>query len=208
MTGPTPKMIDDLSARITALPAIDQRLLIAIAGPPASGKSTLAVALVARLNRDTRKAALIPMDGFHLDNRLLTARRLLARKGAPETFDAAGFIHMIRRLAIEDEVIVPIFDRTRDISIAGAQSVSTDTRIAVVEGNYLLLNEQPWAELPRLWDLSIYLDVPVAEIERRSIQRWLDHDIAPQDAEARARSNDLPNAARVSENSKLADIMI
>ena len=201
-------MLDDLAERVDTLPTTGRRLLIAIAGPPAAGKSSLAAAFVTRLNRDTQRACLVPMDGFHLDNRILLARGLLARKGAPETFDAAGFIHAIRRLVTDDEVIVPIFDRTHDTAIAGAQSVSADIRIAVVEGNYLLLNDPPWAELPRLWDLSIYLDVPVAEIERRSIQRWLDHGMTPKDAEARARSNDLPNAVRVSENSKLADIMM
>ncbi len=79
------------------------------------------------------------MDGFHLDNRILDARGLRPRKGAPETFDAAGFIHMIRRLATEDEVIIPVFDRPRDIAIAGAQVIGATTKIAVVEGNYLLL---------------------------------------------------------------------
>jgi len=100
------------------------------------------------------------------------------------------------------------FDRARDIAIAGAQSVDTDTTIAVVEGNYLLLNEPPWASLQALWDLSVNLDVPSGEIERRSIQRWLAHGMPPEEAEARARSNDLPNAVRVIDNSKPADIVI
>ena len=201
-------MLDDLADRVDALPTTGRRLLIAIAGPPAAGKSTLAAAFVARLNRDTQRACLVPMDGFHLDNRILLARGLLARKGAPETFDAAGFIHTIRRLATADQVIVPVFDRENDIAIAGAQNVDIDTKIAVVEGNYLLLNEPPWTELPPLWDFSIYLDVPLAEIERRLVQRWLDHGLAPEDAEARARSNDIPNAVRLSGNSKMADIVL
>lgn len=208
MTGPTPKILDDLVDRIDALPITGSRLLIAIAGPPASGKSTFASAIATRLNRDTPRAAIVPMDGFHLDNRILVDRSMLARKGAPETFDAVGFIHMIQRLATEDEIIAPIFDRNRDIAIAGAQYVSIDTRIAIVEGNYLLLNEPPWVDLQPLWALSIYLDVPASEIERRLIQRWLDNGLTPNDAQARARSNDLPNAVRISGNSKMADIML
>jgi len=109
MTGPTPELLDDLSDRINSLPAIDRRQLIAVAGPPASGKSTLGAALVARLNRNHKCAALIPMDGFHLDNCILTARGWFTRKGAPETFDAAGFIHMIQRLVTDEEVVIPVF---------------------------------------------------------------------------------------------------
>ena len=206
--GPTQEMLDDLTDRVDALPITGHRLLIAIAGPPAAGKSTLAAAIVASLNRDAQRACLVPMDGFHLDNRILMERGLLARKGAPETFDAAGFVQMVRRLITADEVIVPVFDRENDIAVAGAQCVDIDTKIAVVEGNYLLLNEPPWAELAPLWNLSIYLDVPKAEIEKRSIQRWLDYGMAPKDAEARARSNDMRNADRVSDKGILADVVL
>lgn len=208
MVGSTLEILDDLTNRVDSLPATGRRLLIAIAGPPAAGKSTFAEAFVARLNRDAGRACLVPMDGFHLDNRILVARNLLARKGAPETFDAAGFIHTIRRLVTADEVIAPVFDRENDIAIAGAQSVNIDTKIAVVEGNYLLLNEPPWTELSSLWNLSIYLDVPLAEIERRLVQRWLDHGLAPKKARARAHSNDIPNALRLSANGKTADIVL
>ena len=208
MVGPTLEIIGDLAKSIATLPVTARRQLIAVAGPPASGKSTLAAALVEHLNQNAKIAALIPMDGFHLDNHILTTRGLLARKGAPETFDAAGFIHMIQRLATEDEVVIPVFDRAQDIAIAGAQSVGADTKIAVVEGNYLLLTEPPWECLQAFWDLSIYLDVPLDEIERRSVQRWLDHDMSPEDAVARARSNDVPNAVRVSRNNTSADIIL
>ena len=176
-----------------------------VAGPPASGKSTLAADLVAGLGPC---AALVPMDGFHLDNRVLEARRLLARKGAPETFDAAGFAHMIRRLAQEEEVAVPVFDRTQDAAIADAQVVGADAEIAVVEGNYLLLDQPPWANLRDLWDLSIFLDVPLPELERRLIRRWLDHGHTPAEALARALHNDVPNARLVLAQSFPADIRV
>jgi len=205
MDGPAPQIITDLAARVRVTKPKARRLLIAIAGPPASGKSTLAADLVAALGPD---AALVPMDGFHLDNRILDARGLRPRKGAPETFDAAGFTHMIRRLATEAEVIIPVFDRPRDIAIAGAAAIDAQTKIAIVEGNYLLLNDATWTDLHPLWDLTVFLNVPTATLTHRLIQRWLDNDHTPEQAETRARSNDIPNALRVARNSIAADITL
>jgi fructokinase len=205
---PSTATLGKLADRITALEPKGRRLLIAIAGPPASGKSTLAEALVSHLNREFEHTALVPMDGFHLDNRILTSRDLLHRKGAPETFDAAGFLHMVRRLGTEEEVVIPVFDRSRDIAIAGAASVGPEIRTAIVEGNYLLLGDAPWNALFSSWDFSIFLDVPEAEIINRSVQRWLDHGLRPDDADARARSNDLPNAQRVKNRSVPASLTL
>ncbi len=131
-----------------------------------------------------------------------------SRKGAPQTFDAAGFVHMVRRLAVEDEVVIPVFDRTRDIAIAGARAVGPDTETAVVEGNYLLLNDAPWTELQQLWDFSVFLDVSEATLRDRLIRRWRDHGLDPAAAEARATSNDLPNAMHVARNSASADVTL
>ncbi len=148
------------------------------------------------------------MDGFHLDNHILDARGHRARKGAPHTFDAAGFVHAIRRLGDEDEVILPVFDRTHDIAIAGMQPVGPHTETAVIEGNYLLLRDAPWNELHALWDFSVFLEVTEEELARRLIQRWIDHDHSPEDAKARAMSNDIPNARRVRAESVQADFTI
>src|SRR6056297_25740 len=153
----------DLVERIAQTRPKGRRLLAAIAGPPGSGKSTLAEAVVARLGEG---AALMPMDGFHLDDRLLEPRGLLPRKGAPETFDFDGFEHALRRVASEPLVVLPIFDRTREIAIAGAQEIAEDTKIVVVEGNYLCFSESPWDRLLPLWDVSAFLDVPEDELER------------------------------------------
>ncbi|WEF22892.1 hypothetical protein [Paracoccus sp. S3-43] len=125
-----------------------------MAGAPGSGKSTLAEALVARLD----DAVLVPMDGFHLDDRVLSARGLLARKGAVETFDAEGFAVLVERLALRGtEVIFPVFDRSREIAVAGAGVVAPHHRIVVIEGNYLLLDAAPWNRLR--FDLTVWLDV-------------------------------------------------
>jgi fructokinase len=199
-----PDFADDLvrsavtiADRIAALPEMGRRCLVAIAGPPGSGKSTLAEAVVAELVRRGQGAVLMPMDGFHLDNRLLEPRGLLARKGAPETFDFGGFASALRRVRDEASVILPVFDRTREIAVAGAAEIRPETRIVVVEGNYLCLDETPWRGLAEFWDFSVFLDVPLAELERRLIARWLGFGYSPEAAREKAWGNDLPNAERV-----------
>lgn len=190
--------IDLLETRVSAIAdQASNRVLVALCGPPASGKSTIAALLVERLVDAGRGAILIPMDGFHLDNKVLERRALLDRKGSPETFDALGFVHAIRRLRNGSGVVLPEFDRRRDISIAGAIEVDERHDVVVVEGNYLCFDEEPWRELSTLWHLSAYLDVPRPVLETRLVQRWLDHGLSPAAASQKARANDLPNADRI-----------
>jgi fructokinase len=193
-----------IDAIIAASRATQGRVLVAIAGPPGAGKSTLAEALAA----DIDGAAVVPMDGFHLDNAVLEHRGILARKGAPESFDGLGFVNMIARLKQGGEVAIPVFDRARDIAIAGARVIGPDQRVLLVEGNYLLLNAQPWAALAGLWDLTIGIDVPLPVLEARLIQRWRDHGLTQAQAEARAMGNDIPNARQVLQGSIPADVVI
>ena len=193
--------------RITAAVAAQNgqgRVLVAIAGPPGAGKSTTAEALAAQI----AGAVLVPMDGFHLDNAVLTARGLLARKGAPETFDAAGFSTMVSRLRGQDEVVIPVFDRSRDIAVAGARVIGPDARVLLIEGNYLLLDVAPWRDLAPFWDVTIAIDVPIAVLEARLTQRWLDHGLNEVAARARAMGNDIPNARRVVAGSRVADVIL
>ncbi len=185
--------------QILALPRTDARLLVAIAGPPASGKSTVAAEVARQLTLQGHKALHVPMDGFHLDNAILSERGLLHRKGAPETFDAAGFIHAMRRLSTEDEVVLPAFDRARDIAIAGVIPVDSTVRIAVVEGNYLAFDEHPWNTLVEIWDFCTFLNVPEEVLSERLVARWRDHGLDDEAAHARASQNDLPNARRILE---------
>lgn len=158
----------EINTRIAELAQTGQRVIIAVAGPAGSGESTVAEALADALGST---AAVVPMDGFHIDNHILAARGLLARKGAPETFDANGFVTLIQRLKAQDEVVIPVFDRQRDIAIAGARVIDASHRILLVEGSYLLLDEQPWSQLAPLWDLTIALDVPMDVLEQRLIDR-------------------------------------
>lgn len=195
---------EDLMQKIAATPFVGRRRLIALVGPPASGKSTLAKALAAIDPHNS----VVPMDGFHLDNSLLELRGLLKRKGAPETFDVAGFLHLVQRLRTEDEVIYPLFNRSLDASINAAGHIGPDTKTIIVEGNYLLLNQPIWQDLAPFWDLSVRLQVDETTLQERLIQRWRTHGLSDANAVDRAHSNDLPNARLVQNNSQPADITI
>lgn len=199
--------LDDLETLVRERAAAVPRLMVAIAGAPGAGKSTLAEALAARLGP---MAAVVPMDGYHMDNAVLALRGLGARKGAPETFDVAGLARDLARLraADEAEVLVPVFDRAADLARAAARAVAQSVPVVLVEGNYLLLQETPWAALAGLFDLTVFLDVPEPELERRLVQRWLDHGLLPDAARARALGNDIPNARRVVRGSRAADAVV
>lgn len=204
MITPDAALVD----RILDLAPSERRLLIAIAGAPASGKSTLAKALTGALNDKGRRTENVPMDGYHLDNRLLDARNLRARKGAPETFDAAGFVSLIHRLRTEDDVYYPLFDRSHDQAIAGAGHVSASCELVVVEGNYLLFDADPWRLLAPIWDLSIWLETDTATLRRRCTARWLDLGYSTNDAAAKAEGNDLKNAALIAGARLEADVVM
>ena len=182
------------------------RFLVAITGAPGCGKSTLASELARRLNAQGRKAIVVPMDGFHLDNSILEARGLRPRKGAPETFDAPGFLRLVRALKTGDEVFAPSFDRTRDLAIAGSVAVPAAARVVIVEGNYLMFDEAPWAELAGLWDLAVRVNVPMPELRARLIHRWLSLNYSSAVATRRAEGNDIPNAQRVIDHALPCDI--
>lgn len=185
------------------------RILVAIAGPPGAGKSTLSSQICRRLDRDGHRAAIVPMDGFHLDNAILRDRNLLHRKGAPETFDAGGFVELVRDLrAGNTPVAVPEFDRESDRVKEAAMSIAPACRVVLLEGNYLLLDRQPWTQLQSLFDLSVFIKAPEPVLRRRLIQRWLDLGHAPHDAERRANGNDIPNATLVLEHSVPADVTL
>ncbi|MDE0968622.1 MAG: sugar transporter [Octadecabacter sp.] len=196
MINLTPQ-VNLLAERIQPLRFGPARVLVAIAGPPASGKTSLADELARRLNAQKCQTFVVQQDGFHLDNHVLVERGQLNRKGAPHTFDGSGFVHMVRRLKERVDVAVPIFDRTRDISIAGARIVPANAEVIIVEGNYLLYDDAPWFNLVSLWTLSVRLEVPMEELRARLIQRWLGHGLSRTAATRRATSNDVPNAQSV-----------
>lgn len=181
------------------------RFLIGIAGPPGAGKSALAANLVQELGAG---AKVVPMDGFHYDDAVLGVRGLQSRKGAPETYDIEGFLHLIARLRSGAEVAIPVFDRSIELSRAAADVVTLSDRLLVIEGNYLLLNDPPWGDLAPRLDLTVFIDVPEPELERRLQQRWADHGKSIAEARVWIDTNDLPNIRRVKQGSRPADVVV
>lgn len=203
-----PSKIEALADRILAAPFSSRRRLVALAGAPASGKSTLAEELVAHLNASGKVSQIVPMDGFHLDNEILKNKDILDRKGSPASFDADGFVRLIAALKSEDQVYYPLFDRGRDIAIAGAGCVDESCETVVVEGNYLLLGEAPWSKLSEYWDYSVWVDVPREDLKARLLQRWSDNGLSEREALVRVTENDLPNASVAMEKSLPVDEVI
>ncbi|WP_292134426.1 nucleoside/nucleotide kinase family protein, partial [Mesorhizobium sp.] len=150
-----------------------------------------------------------PMDGFHFDDIVLERRGLRARKGAPDTFDFGGFETLLKRIrAGEPDIAIPVFDRSMELSRAAAAIVDAETKFILVEGNYLLLDEEPWSRLAPLFDFSIFVDVPRNELERRLMERWHEHGRSEADARAWIASNDMPNIERVLARRRAADLVI
>ncbi len=184
--------------------ATGPRSIVALAGPPGAGKSTLSAALTGLLPF----ARVVPMDGFHYDDAVLNARGLRSRKGAPETFDIEGLLVLMARLRAGGEVAIPIFDRDLELSRAAADVVTDADRILLVEGNWLLLDEGRWPALSPFFDLTVWIDVPEAELDRRLVARWARHGKTPAAARAWIDGNDLPNIRRCIAGSRRAEVTV
>lgn len=201
--------VGDLVDHIIRRSEGSQRFIIAVAGPPGAGKSTLSKQLVQMLKTRSIQSCIISMDGFHLENSILKRLGLLDRKGSPTTFDVPAFIQVMKRLAAyESDVAIPKFDRKRDISIEHASIVSTQDKILIVDGNYLLLNDEQWVELQDIWDETVFINPGMDVLEKRLIDRWLSYGMDNESAKNRAFGNDIPNAKNIIENSLPANILI
>ncbi|MBO0903989.1 nucleoside/nucleotide kinase family protein [Jiella sonneratiae] len=201
---------EDFVARLRGL-APSRRRIVAVAGSPGAGKSTLADWLAEELGRGAPgTAAVLPMDGFHFDDMLLDARGHRPRKGAPHTFDTGGFATTLKRLreSPDEEIAVPVFDRAIEIARAGARIIGPDVSTVVVEGNYLLLDDPAWAPMRRFFDVTAMIEVPEATLRQRLTARWVGYGLAGDALEAKLEGNDLPNMRTVLGRSVAADYTI
>jgi pantothenate kinase len=196
-------------ASLWRLAGAARRFMIGIAGPPGAGKSTLVEALREKLLARGETAEILPMDGFHMDNGILAERGLLPRKGVPESFDGRGFVDIVQALKRADgEVLVPVFDRSREIAINAARAIAPQTRFILAEGNYLLFRDAPWDRLEGVFDFTIFVGPPYAVLEERLRRRWLDYALPEDQIHWKLYGNDLPNGKRILENSRPADLTI
>jgi pantothenate kinase len=193
-----------LVARATSLATAGSRRILGIAGPPGAGKSTLARDLLEALDVD---AVVVPMDGFHRSNEELVELRVGDRKGAPETFDGSGFVELVRRLRTGVPVRAPAFDRDADCVVPDAILVPAAVPLVVVEGNYLLLDEVPWAACRALLDEAWFLAGDETRVERL-IARHIAHGRRPEAARAWVLRSDEANARRIAPSASRADIVI
>ncbi len=202
----SPEALDDLVQRAAGLAGPGERALLGLAGAPGAGKSTLASALVSAL---AGSAVLVPMDGFHLADPELERLGRRQRKGAPDTFDAAGYVHLLRRLRDRDDEVVyaPVFVREQEQAIAGALAVPRDVPLVITEGNYLLA-DGPFAPVRDLLTQCWYLDLDPAVRVPRLIARHVAHGRPPRQAERWVLDSDERNARLVEGTRDRADLVL
>ncbi len=202
---PQTKTYDQILSRINESNGIS-RTIVGIAGSPAAGKSELAARLAADINsQDPGSSIVVGMDGFHFDDVVLDRRGLRSVKGHPSTFDAAGFCHLVARLAAcEPETAAPTFDRSLELSRAGSTIVKKSVRVVVVEGNYLLLRETPWEGLRDHFNLTVFVTASNETLRSRLVERGRSYGW--EDAANKIEQSDLANAALVIDGSHEADM--
>ncbi|KKB08395.1 hypothetical protein VE26_16510 [Devosia chinhatensis] len=187
-----------------------RRIAIGLAGGPGSGKSTLAVELVAMLNAvKPGSAAYVPMDGFHMRHAKIEAMGQTDYKGAPHTFEGAAFVTFLNRLKhANDAVSGPGYSRKIEDVVDDAFTVVPDVKVLVVEGNYLLLTEGPWAGVKALLNYAVFIHVPRDTVRDRLMKRHGEEGLfSAERNKAHIERNDLPNYDLVEASRDRADVI-
>lgn len=188
-----------------------RRVAIGLAGGPGVGKSTLAADLVAALNEtNPGSAALVPMDGFHMKHAKLEAMGQTDFKGAPHTFEGEAFVAFLARLkAATGPVSGPGYSRKIEDTVEDAFTVAAEVKVLVVEGNYLLLGDEPWAGVKPLLDFSAFISVPRDLVRARLMKRHAQEGLFTEERNrAHIERNDLPNYDLVMRSQDRADVVI
>ena len=187
------------------------RIAIGLAGGPGVGKSTLAAELVSLLNAThPGSAQLVPMDGFHIRHAQLQAMGEVDAKGAPHTFEGAAFVTFLHHLKHATEAVgVPGYSREIEDVVDDAFTVPPDVRVLVVEGNYLLLEQGPFAGVKPLLDYAVFIDVPRDLVAARLLKRHAEAGLFTEERNrAHIARTDLPNYDLVSRSRDRADLVI
>ncbi|MGV9314197.1 nucleoside/nucleotide kinase family protein [Streptomyces sp. NPDC003691] len=198
-----------LAERARGLARDGRRRVLGIAGAPGAGKSTLAAALAAALGPGA--AVVVPMDGFHLAGAELERLGRARRKGAPDTFDAHGYLALLGRLRTPEPgvtVYAPAFDRALEEPVAGAVPVPPEVPLVITEGNYLLHDEGPWARVRPLLDEVWYAEPDPADRVRRLVARHIAFGRAPEEARRWVDRSDEANARLVARGRDRADLVV
>ena len=184
------------------------RSIIGIVGKPGAGKSTVASEIEKRF--DSSQVSVIPMDGYHLSNKVLKDLKRADRKGAPDTFDVAGFISLVKRIRSEQtqNIYYPIFDRAIEESIAAQGVVTSATKVVIIEGNYLLHDDGGWEVCNDLLDESWMVDVDDDKRIARLISRHIAYGKEPEAAKAWAKGTDEANAQLIERGRSRADFVV
>ncbi|MFD5512587.1 nucleoside/nucleotide kinase family protein [Streptomyces sp. NPDC127051] len=198
----------ELEERARALAASGERRILGIAGPPGAGKSTLAARLAQALGPE--RAVVVPMDGFHLAHAELERLGRADRKGAPDTFDAAGYAALLARLRTPAAAAVyaPAFDRSLEEPVAGSIPVDPAVRLVITEGNYLLYEAGEWAAVRALLDEVWFLAPDDTLRVRRLVDRHVRHGKAPARAEEWVARSDEANARLIAAGRTRADLVV
>jgi pantothenate kinase len=199
--------IDALADHLIRRSLDGQRQIIGIVGAPGVGKSTVAERVAERLGAS---AVVVPMDGFHLSNAVLDGLGLQQRKGAVNTFDGGGYVSLLRRLRARDEPVVyaPRYERGIEEGIVASIAIPRDASFVLTEGNYLLVDEQPWFALKELLDESWFIDTSDETRVARLIERHIRFGRNAEDAESWANGTDAINARRINSTRGDADQII
>ena len=202
----------DALARVAALRAVrpGRRLVVAVAGEPGSGKSTVAAAVVAALTASGTSAVGVPMDGFHLAGSTLARLGRLDRKGAVDAFDADGYLALLRRLREHGPATVwaPDYVRGVEESIGGAIEVGPEVEVVVTEGNYLLVDDEPWRAVREVVDETWAVHVPHGLRLDRLAARHAAFGMAQEAARAWAEGPDEAAARLVRPTLAAADVQV